>query len=539
MNLTKTRKIAQVLILSAVRARRRNSNPVVEAKSRLINNKIAAVGFPLITIATYLIFYRGGLPLELISSALSQAFVFLPVFSLFLMVVNGLIFEITLSEYNTSTDIINWLPLRASEYVVGSTISSIYFSLPFLMVFYGVTLGASAYVGQLLIWVATLMVSLMAILIGGFFIEFVRAFMNEASSVISKRGGRFSQVLQLVSTVSIIAVLALFFNYKVLIKVMEWFGFTLEQVWFIPIMWPSMIIQSLINQNITNSTLYTVGSLALMVASYSLGSYAREKYWVPKPITMSIGSSVKVRDRKTGSLVARPEQVIASKDLKALFRKKEMMTLLAIPLMLFLLNFINMDVSVLWDDAARAADRLGVFILPGMGLFMMSLYVSMVSIGQEGRGFMNLQISPVTPRQIILGKASVGWMVSAIILVGMLAVECYFIRIPMDAFFAVCVIGVATITEACCLGLMVGSMFPDFTEVPRARFISSGGVIGILGSGMVVLVTIAPGLLNHFVWSNNLSFWMTGLITLVLAGVVCLLSISIAERKLKELLLMN
>lgn len=541
MNYKKTRKIAEVLILSAVRARRGDSkNPIVEAKSGLRNNRITVFGFPIVTAITYLFVYRGEAPLELISSALGQAFIFLPFLSMFLMILNGLMFEITMSKYSTSTDIVNWLPLRASEYVVGSTISSIYFSLPFLMIIYGVTLGTSFYVGQTAIWIITLLTSLVSIFIGGFFIEVVRAFMNEASSAISKRGGRLSQVLQLVTTVSIIAVMALLFNYNVLLRVMDWFGLTLEQVWFIPLFWPSMTIQSLLTENTYSTAIYSIGCLILLGVSYQLGSYARTKYWVPKPITIDLGPKTIQNKNKTSLLGKNGEQAIFSKDLKALFRRKEMMTLLAIPFMLFAVNFIQTDVSILWNESAGYIDRLGVFLLPGMGLYMLSLYIGMVSIGQEGNGFINLQISPIKPKQIIMGKLPVGWSLSAISLVLMLTIVRIYINLPIDAYWGISIIGFVTITEASFLGLMFGTMFPDFTEVPRARFIRpEGSLITMIGSGIVVLLSIAPIFATHYLYSDWLSFWLSGLVSIALMVLVCWLSYRQAKFKLEKILQMN
>ena len=62
MNPKKTWKLAEVLMLSAVRARKGNSILSNDAKSDLINTKIAAVGFPLIAVITYIFVSRTGLP---------------------------------------------------------------------------------------------------------------------------------------------------------------------------------------------------------------------------------------------------------------------------------------------------------------------------------------------------------------------------------------------------------------------------------------------------------------------------------------------
>ena len=186
MNLEKTRRIAEVLILSAVRARRGETSKPKQVKNvlGLRNNQVAVIGLPLIAAITYLFLMRTEPHYTLVSSFLSQSLIFIPFLGTFLMVMNGIL-ESTVSQYSTSTDIINWLPIRPSEFVVGSTISNIYFSIPFLMIVYGATLGASIYVEQILAWVAAFLVSILALFIGGFLVEVVRALLNEASSAVT------------------------------------------------------------------------------------------------------------------------------------------------------------------------------------------------------------------------------------------------------------------------------------------------------------------------------------------------------------------
>ena len=139
---------------------------------------------------------------------------------------------------------------------------------------------------------------------------------------------------------------------------------------------------------------------------------------------------------RAGSLGGGVVRVIALKDLRALLRRRDSMRIiLVMPLMLFALNFLQIDASLLWNVEASIIERLTVFILPGMGLYMLSLMMCMVSVGQEGAGFINLQISPLTPRQIILGKTLAGFIPSGVILFIVLGVERYFIQSPLSVFF--------------------------------------------------------------------------------------------------------
>ena len=263
MSVKKALRIADVLILASIRAKRGvKLNKEGKAKKDQRNEKIFLLGFPVVSTLVYLLLWKGKVPVEGITPLLGQSLVFLPAFSLLLMVMNGLMFEISLSSFSTSTDIINWLPIRAKEYVIGSTISAVYFTLPFLMIIYGGSLGAAIYSGLIIKWVLAFTLSLLGLLSGGFAIEIVRAALNGATAFIGKRAGKYSQMAQLLSTVMIIALFSLVFNYQVLIKVMTWFNITVEQGWFVPLLWPSLAVIDILNSEFTEVHYISEGALS-------------------------------------------------------------------------------------------------------------------------------------------------------------------------------------------------------------------------------------------------------------------------------------
>ena len=541
MSFKKALRIADVLILASIRAKRGvKLNKEGKAKKDQRNEKIFLLGLPVVTTLVYLLLWKGKVPVEGITPLLSQSLVFLPAFSLLLMVMNGLMFEISLSSFSTSTDIINWLPIKAKEYVIGSTISAVYFTLPFLMIIYGGSLGAAIYTGVIIKWVLAFTLSLLGLLSGGFAIEIVRAALNGATAFIGKRAGKYSQMAQLLSTVMIIALFSLVFNYQVLIKVMTWFNITVEQGWFVPLLWPSLAVIDILNSEFTRGALYFGGSFIMMAAFFVLGVKARTKYWVPTPLTVSLGPK-KLHSNRNGlwSIFGfnPTEQAIINKDFKALFRRREMATLLAIPLMMAILTFINPNASSLWDTSLPTFERLFYFLNFGMALYTLSFYLALVSIGQEGSAFMNLRMSPIASSSIVKAKAFMGFIFSAVILTVILFVVGYVVKPSLQGMMTIILISFVVIVEASLLGMVFGTRYPDFTEVPRAKFISTEATLmGMIGSVIVIFVSIFPFFANRYIYNGSLPLAFSFSFTIIASALTCYLCYRGASSKLRELL---
>ncbi|MQY82963.1 hypothetical protein GH157_04620, partial [archaeon] len=70
----------------------------------------------------------------------------------FMSMVYSIQFEFSQSIEAASTDMINWLPIAPTDYVLGSTLTTMYFMSQLLAIIYGGSLGAAIYVGRLDLW---------------------------------------------------------------------------------------------------------------------------------------------------------------------------------------------------------------------------------------------------------------------------------------------------------------------------------------------------------------------------------------------------
>ena len=278
----------------------------------------------------------------------------------------------------------------------------------------------------------------------------------------------------------------------------------------------------------------------MMAAFFVLGVKARTKYWVPTPLTVSLGPK-KLHSNRNGlwSIFGfnSTEQAIINKDFKALFRRREMATLLAIPLMMAILTFINPNASSLWDTSLPTFERLFYFLNFGMALYTLSFYLALVSIGQEGSAFMNLRMSPIASSSIVKAKAFMGFIFSAVILTVILFVVGYVVKPSLQGMMTIILISFVVIVEASLLGMVFGTRYPDFTEVPRAKFISTEATLmGMIGSVIVIFVSIFPFFANRYIYNGSIPLAFSFSFTIIATALTCYLCYRGASSKLRELL---
>jgi len=102
---------------------------------------------------------------------------------------------------------------------------------------------------------------------------------------------------------------------------------------------------------------------------------------------------------------------------------------------------------------------------------------------------------------------------------------------PLVTLF-ISVFGLVTIIESAVVGLAVGGRFADYSEVPRARFVSPNGMmIGMVALAVVVGGTFfAPQLLDRL----NLGPWAWGINAAAVAVIGVVVSVLVYRLALTE-----
>jgi hypothetical protein len=493
LNLRVSLKIARVLTLASARARRSNSGD-----SKLSNGLTSAVlGGAFFIGSAAIAFYIAsltGIDAVTLRLYLAQFLIVMPSMATFFCLVYGLLFEFNQSVFHTSVDVINWLPISATDYVLGSTLCTLYFCFPILAIVYGATLGVSIISGGFSIWVLAMALSLLGAFIGGFTMELIRVVFNRASSSIGKRSGRTAVVGRLVVSILLIAVFSSIYNFNIIVQITAWFTSVAGAAWFFPLIWPSLSILALLASNILGAATYFALSVVLMVAFFYAGTKAREANWVPEQTTMSFASKPGEKRHSDEKLMGftLAESAIIRKDLRGLIRRREMAGFLAMPFIMVLVNLINGGFSDAFNTGAPLSTRLIFFALPGFGLLLLGFYVAAVCIGGEGSGFINLLSAPISARQIARAKIATALTPTLPGLAIIVAAVEIVLRPNPTLLVFVTTFGLVTIVESVLVGLIIGARFPDYTEVPRARFVTPTGIlIGMVALAVVVGATFA------------------------------------------------
>lgn len=490
-------KIANVLALASARAR--SGETKIQHRTPIWQYTNIVMGI-LFSVIAFLGVYFGAQNLGfddfMLKPLLSQLLFFTPSAITFSCVVFALLYEFNQSAFNISLDAINWLPISAGDYVLGSCICTLYFSLPVIGTIYGAMLGLAFLIGSFEGWILTLILGLLGGLIGGFATEILRAALNRASASMFKKSGQASIYGRLLIYIIFLTVFMSVFNIEVVFQVAQWFNMVAGGAWFFPLFWPSLAVLSLLSNNFTMTLTYSSLTLLLTWVFFVVGSSIRERNWVPEPVVMSVapvGSIKPLASSRSFLGFTGAEAAIIRKDLRSLVRRRELMIYLSLPFIMVFVTLLSNGFEDLFNKAAPMADRLSFFQSPGISLLYLTFFLSIVSVGQEGGAAVNLLSAPID-----IGKIARAKLVSTLILpligfgLTLLAIV-LILQVSVALLALVAVFGLSCISGTAEAGLIIGSRFVDYTEVPRARFFRPEGVfIGIIGVVGVILANLSP-----------------------------------------------
>jgi hypothetical protein len=491
---------AKILALSSVRAQRmKGSVPTGFAKSPKVNIIVGLVAF---LIAVVLAVTFAGAFLKDLGASLFmfQIAIFLPSLMTLAAIMYGLLFEFSQSSSVGSSDVINWLPIRAVEFVLASVLSMFYFLAPLFGIVFGAALGLAIATSMLDVGMFSLVVSVLGLFLGAFILEIIRAITNRVSSTVYKRSGRSAVVIRMVVFIIMFIAFMLISNVNFLFSILNQFMGGVESAWFIPILWPSLTIMSYLSAETLKLIIYALLSIAFTAGLLWTSVKLREKYWVPAPFAIKIASSKPYTPKQgiLGSLgFTAAEAALLKKDFRGLTRRKEMLVWIAVPLGISVISFFSTPSNL--AAAETTFDRLALFWGPLMGVFMFAFYLALTGIGQEGSAFLNLLIIPLKEKEVVKAKLSTALVPAVCAMVVVTALIQLIAQPRLEALIAITVALFAVLFECSFVGLAVGSRFPDFTEVPRARFVDQKGVwLGMLIIAGCVIVTLLPLFLYAF-----------------------------------------
>lgn len=475
MKLGNVKRLASILLLSQLRLRGEKGRSWLRTPRGLMAVNLIVFLGSLILVYSILqmVPEEDALPIRLLST---QIMSFLPLITLSFMIIYSMLFIIGESAQFSSSEIINYMPVTATEFVLASTLSTAYMYLYILTAVLGISLALAAHFGALGIWGMAALLSAFFMVVGGFVGEVIRALVNRASSSFSKRGGRSAIFTRAVLIVAILAVSQLIFNPNLMFRLLQSFAPQMYAIWFIPVMWPSMAVLEQAAGNTAWALVYCTSAAAFGLAMMAIGVALRRRYWVPLPVTIRLAAPKEGGYSRAGWLsrlgFTAQESAVMRKDMRSLLRRKEMVRFLALPIIITVPLFFT---YVGTGDAQDLYFMAAMISFIGAGMF--ALFLSIIAVGQEGQAIWALYSSPLTAMELFKAKIALPFMLSLLPgLVLPIAVSALLGATPTV------MLGLTGVTVMLCVlasfvGSYFGSKYYDIDEKPRSTYVRGTGML--------------------------------------------------------------
>lgn len=500
------------------------------------------ISFALFAVVAFIVYIKvNGIDPLLLGVLYGQAVVFLPSLTVFASMMYSLMFELNQTSRAASVDIINWLPIRPGDYVFASALTTLYYISPITSIIVGASTGVAACTGAYGLWAFSFFLTLVGSFLGAFTLEIAKALMNRTSRMLKGRG-RAVMYFRLLLYLVVMGSFYVIYNIDTMLGIMRVFSGNITGAWFVPFLWPSLATLSLLSGEIFWVLGYSILSLALTAAVFVTSSHVRARYWAPAPVSYKIGSTVK-RGGSRGLLgwlgFSQPEIAVIRKDLRSIVRRSELQTFILMPIVLSVLFFIQGDFSELFDPELSLLSRSVKFSATVVLPSILTLFISMTSVGQEDESFYLLRVLPLSARQIVGAKLAASLIPSAPFYIGILLAHVFLIRSTWDIVAMFAVIGFMILLDLALAGLVSSAVFPSFKEL-RYRtggfFTIQGMLLNYFIAGLTGLVIITPILDSFMGFILGLDLIYAATISTAIAVLTSYTLLRVAEHYVAKLL---
>jgi hypothetical protein len=403
----------------------------------------------------------------MVSPVVPQALTGIPSAIMFMMIVFGVLYEISQPIQSLSTDLVNWLPISPLEYVGGSTLSEVYLYSFTLCLLLGALLGPAILLGSGRLWIATALMAIVALFIGACVVEILDSITNRISSSFYKKSGRSAIILRLASIIFLLALVQLFFSGYMINYLLQSLIHVATVAWFVPIVWPSLAVLSLTEARLFDFVAFSALSLVFAACLLVLAAQVRERFWVPVPVSIKLTTQTYRPGKLSLPFVGAVESAVMLKDFRSLTRRREMARFLAIPFIIA----ISIGFSMFRSNPDPGSGLITTLLVCLMPLAFFTSLLSMASIGQEGYAIWNIYAAPITPSQLLRAKLFLVSGLGLVFAVTLLSIFSLLIPNLWMYYWIGLVLAVALVLEESARGVYVAARSPDFREMIRTRYV--------------------------------------------------------------------
>ena len=517
MNVHRVRRLAATLVTSQLRSGRSSSNP----RSVFGQPGFVASLDVVLFLATFGLVYGavagGSLPAAEATKLATSLLPFLPLVAVGVVLVAGVMFELTTTAKFAASDAANWLPLTPAEYVAASATAIAYSYSPAVALALGVLLPFAMLGGSVALYAATVLLCGVALFEGAALVEMVRAVTQRAGSVGAGRRGSVTLLLRAGALILVILVLQLAFNPVFLLGIAQRLSAVGLVTSVIPFFWSTAALDQAVGGNLALALAFAAGQVAFVALLVYGAARLRVRHWVPSATEVRLEQHEYAGRHpllETLGLSA-AESALVAKDLKGLVRRREMLPTLVVPVVLVIL--------VLVEGAAFGGFGTTVWVGWVAGFF--ALLLSGTSIGQERRAVQTLFAYPLTSTNLMRAKAAFVLLPSLVVAVALAVVAAVLFRLAPVDLLGIVLLVVAVAVVLGFWGLVFASRYSDFQDRPRPQFLRPGGMVAATVSGMTLLFAIlVPGAVAVLLPSSySLDLALVSLAVVLVAGTLAVL----------------
>ena len=486
MDVHRVRRLAGTLVASQLRSGRSSSDPQSFLGRPALVATVDIAGFVAVFALAFVALRATSLSTGQIAALAGTLLPFLPLVAVGVVLVAGVMFELTTTAKFAASDAANWLPITPAEYVTGSSLAIAYTYSPAVAVVLGGLLALAISGGILAIYLATVLLTVLGLFEGAVLIEMVRAATQRASAVGAGRRGQVTLILRALLLIVVILALQLAFNPVFLLDIAQRLSVVSVVSAVVPFFWATEALAQGVGGHLVLGAAFALGELAFVAFLVYVAGELRVRYWVPSSTEIQLEEHRYAARNPLLALfgLSAAESALVSKDLRGLVRRREMLPTLVVPIVLMILvvaegSAFGSFVSVLWVGWVA-------------GFF--ALLIAGTSVGQERHALQVLFACPLSAGNLVRAKAAFVLLPSLVVAVALSLLVGIYFRLAPGPFLGVLVLVASASVVLTFWGLAFASRFSDFQDRPRPQFLRTGAMLGATGSGMVVLFAILlPG----------------------------------------------
>ncbi len=377
-----------------------------------------------------------------------------------------------------SSQVMYWLPVTWQEHTLASILANL-LGLPAAIVV-GLSSGLlvfGAFNGLILQVLLTILVMFAAAFLASSITEILRVLQVRFTGAVYKSSGRAAIWLRLIGSLLVVVIFYIIYFYAVSGTNTFISGLTAAQnaAWYVPFVWPALIISYLAKALFLQSLLY-VGLSALLIAGlYYLAVQLNMRFGLYEPPAITLQKSG-VYAPKVGALgklgFSSGEAALIRKDLRAFTRRRELLGIYFMPIIFVIISifysFGNIGGSSSGSFSGLIIWSGVIFLVPASGMAML---LGQVSIGEEGQTIWRIYASPISAKNLVKSKFFLTMIFSIIVLAATAAIGTVVFQpslrkvviATLESFFMT--LAVASVS------IQIGLKGPDFSGTRRQRMV--------------------------------------------------------------------